>query len=111
VLDHGGIGGVNPCHQAVEFGIGHDQPFETQVVGRDLHGAGLVVEVEQRDDFVIGRDRRLATPGLEAESGVARRDEVQFALERERGRRQREEAVEFRRHLLGATEESVAKAH
>ena len=70
-----------------------------------------VVEVEQFHDVGVGRDRRLAAAGLEAESGLARGDEVEFALQASAPRGQREEVVELGRDLLGAPEERVAKTH
>jgi hypothetical protein len=53
------------------------------------------VKVQQLFDVGVGGDGRVAATGLEAQTGLARRDEVELTLQGERGRGQGEEIVEF----------------
>jgi len=62
-------------------------------------------------DVGVGGDRRFAAAGLEAEAGLAGRDEVELAFEGERSRREGKKIVEFWLGLGGAPEERVAKTH
>ena len=50
-------------------------------------------------------------PALKHSPAVTRGDEVEFALQGERRRREREEIVEIRGDLFGSPEERVAKTH
>ena len=98
---------MDPRDEPLDVGVVDDQPLEAEVVGRERDLAIRFVEVQQLLQVGIGGNRRVATTGFEAQSGLARRDEVELGLEGERRGGQGEEGVKFGLHLFGAPEERI----